>query len=596
MTPDQAAPSRILPAMRRARLLLSLTFLLAGCLAACADAIPHMTTPTAAERDLVSPQRPQPAGAVVATARAPRDPDRPIDNDAPIRFDIHSYREVRRFADQMLETLDEERLWCERQPEVAELRAMLDAHDPETVWRSLLSPAEGEDLRAVDIIAGATAEARGIALRALPPVFLVSRTDLRRYACLYEDIWEYGEEADAGEDDGGHDDGVDEQVAAEVETEQVETQVGLAASRLAQLLGQSVEDYGDLEQSWLSATLVAGWYEEIDGAHELAPGEDGIGEVVLVSSPPMPAFFTSVVSHELVHVLQDQWLDWRLHDLYRDAQTTDALNALRWIVEGDATLNELYEDAPPLRQLLADIEWGPEEHAETDLWIRAYEALTPQESENLFAAYEQGSSILSALRGERGQEAIDELLLDPPESSEQLIHAEKLERGEQPIDLVDLPRLRELLLPASEWRAPIVDRMGEQWLRSLITSASKRTDIARKTAAGWGSDQMALWTSKDGETEVVTWQIVFDDPEEHREGLSGLRRWFFSHTANEAQAAFANMLSWDNPGGGGAARLVTRPRAVWLVASNDPAVADDIANGIRTRIWTNYWSADRPAR
>ncbi len=146
-----------------------------------------------------------------------------------------------------------------------------------------------------------------------------------------------------------------------------------------------------------------------------------------------------------------------------------------------------------------------------------------------------------------------------------MLHAEKLANDEQPISLVDLERLRDELLPAEQWNAPIVDRMGEHWLRSLIGTASKRPGIARTAAAGWGSDQMALWRSTDGEAEVVTWQFVFDDPQEHREGLSGMRRWFFSHTANEAEAVFANMLSWDGPAG--AARLVTRPRAGWLVSA-----------------------------
>ena len=94
--------------------------------------------------------------------------------------------------------------------------------------------------------------------------------------------------------------------------------------------------------------------------------------------------------------------------------------------------------------------------------------------------------------------------------------------------------------------------------------------------------------SQDGETEVVTWQVVFDDPWEHKEGVSGLRRWFFSHTANEAEAVYSNTLSWNGPGG--AARLITRPNAVWLVVATEPTIADSVASGIRTRFWTSYWA------
>lgn len=519
---------------------------------ACVDEIPVSTPPDPSSVQS-GPQQAQPEQQSAA---------------APLRNDIYTYRNVRHFADDMLNVLAEERVWCDKQPEVAELRDKLADHEPEGVWRSLLIPAQGEDLRAVKIIAEAAAEARGIPLHELPPVFLVSRTSLRHFACLTEEIWE-----DPTDED---DDWV----------------VGRPASRLAILLGQNVEDYGDMEQSWLSATLAWGWYGEIPDADELEPGEDGVGEVVIVSKPPMPAVFVGVISHEFVHFLQDQWTGWRLHDWYRDSETTDELQALRWVVEGDATLNELYGEDSPLLELLTDIKWGPEENSEYDLWYRAYEALTPQVSENLFAAYDQGSSVLAALRAERGQAAIDALLLDPPESTEQLMHPEKLANAEQPLELVDLQQLRDELFPETDWNDPIVDRMGEQWLQTLILTGTRFTTLARNTAAGWGSDQMVLWQSQDGSAEVVTWQIVFDNVGHHREGLMGLRTWFYSHTENEALADPNNSISlhrWDGPTG--SVRLAIEPHAVWLVAANDPALADEIAEGILSRVWTNYWSA-----
>lgn len=509
------------------------------------------------EPQQAQPEQPQ---AEQPVAEEPDDPDR--------RASTYSYRDVRQFADDMLEVLAQERIWCDQQPAVAELRAMLDDHEAEDIWRTLLIPAAGEDLRAVDIIAEATAEARGIPLQNLPPVYLISRTSLRHYACLYEEVWE------------------------DPTAEQEDWTVGRPASRLAVLLGQEVEDYGDLEQSWLSATLFWGWYGEIEDAHELEPGEDGVGEVVIVSRPPMPASFVGVISHELVHFLQDQWTDWRLHDWYRDAETTDELEALRWVVEGDATLNELYGDTSPLLELLADVQWGPESNSEYDLWYRAFDALTPQDSVNLFAAYDQGSNVMAELRAKGGQEAIDALLLDPPESTEQLIHPEKLRSDEQPIALADLERLQAELFPDTDWNEPIVDRMGEQWLHTLILSTTRFSTLARSVSAGWGSDQMALWESQDGLAEVVTWQIVFDHVGHHREGVNGLRTWLYLHADEEALADPDDpfgLYRWDGPTG--AVRLVIEPHALWLVAANDPTLADEVAGGILSRTWTNYWSS-----
>ena len=536
-------------------------------LVACSDDIPRAPEDLPSVVESESP--PEQIDDAKQNAQTAAESERTPDPTPPIRTDIYSYRAVRHFADRMLIVLAQERVWCDEQPEVAELRAMLEDHEAEDIWRSLLIPASGEDLRAIRIIAEATAEARGIPMQELPPVLLISRTSLRHYACLYEEIWE------------------------DPTDEEKDWTVGRPASRLAILLGQDVEEYGDLEQAWLSATLAWGWYGEIADADELEPGEDGVGEVVIVSSPSMPADFVGVISHELVHFLQDQWTGWRLHDWYRDAETTDQLEALRWVVEGDATLNELYLEEPPLLELLADIEWGPERNAEYDLWYRAYEALTPQVSENLFAAYDQGRSILGALRAERGQAAIDALLLDPPESTEQLMHPQKLANGELPLELVDLQRLRDELFPEHDWNDPVVDRMGEQWLLSRILSVTRNSAVARFAAAGWGSDQMVLWQSQDGRREVVTWQIVFDDEWQHVEGVFGLRRWFSDHSENEARADSHNPTSqnwWEGPSS--SARLVVRPAAVWLVAANDLALANEVAEGILRRSWTNYWTPD----
>ena len=523
-------------------------------LVACADQIP-----TAEPLELPAEAQEVPS-SVEPDVAGSRDPDRPV------TLDFYSYQHVRLFANLMLETLEQEKTWCDEQPEVAELRGMLNDYEAEDVWRSLLVPAGGEDLRAVEIIANATAEARAIPMQKLPPVFLISRTSLRHNACLTDEVWE---ESNSEDDE-------DEWI------------IGRPASRLALIIGQDVEAYGEQEQSWLSATLAWGWYGEVPDAEDLEPGEDGIGQVVIVSSPAMPAVFASVISHELVHFLQDQWTDWRLHDWFRDSETTDQLQALRWVVEGDATLNQLYGDVSPLMEFLADVRWGPDAHSEYNLWYRAVQAMSPEDSANLFAAYDQGSQVLAELRSKGGQAAIDELLLDPPESSEQLIHGDKLESDEQPIALVDLQHLRAEVLPADQWEEPVVDRMGEQWMGSLINAATKRPDIARKATTGWGGDQMVLWQSIDSDAEVVTWQVVFDNPTEHEQGVSGLRRWFYSHTANEAEPVFANMLSWDGPTG--AARLITRPNAVWLVASNNPEIADEVAADIRSTTWTHYWS------
>ena len=367
--------------------------------------------------------------------------------------------------------------------------------------------------------------------------------------------------------------------------------VGLPASRLALLIGQNVEDYSDFGADLAKRDVVLGLVRRNRGRERVTePGEDGPGIVVIVSKSPMPNVYGSVISHELVHLLQDQWTGWQLHDWLRDASTTDEQEAVRWVVEGDATLNELYEWESPLQEALADIRWGPLMNSEFELWQRAVDSLTPQSSSSVFAAYEQGFDVMGAVRAEGGQEAVDALLLDPPESTEQLMDLEKLRSGELPLELVDLGRLERDLLRGDDWEPPIFDRMGAQWLNSLIAATTSDPDVALRVAQGWGSDQMGLWESQDRALELVIWQVVFDSRHDHDVGVAGLRFWFNAHSDFEATPVGRDLLVWDGPTG--SARLIGGPTAVWLVASNHSAIADYVTDGIRSRVWTNYWALD----
>ena len=131
--------------------------------------------------------------------------------------------------------------------------------------------------------------------------------------------------------------------------------------------------------------LIWGWYGEIEDADELESrgGLTGTRRSRDPSrTPPMPAAYVghadfartwSTSSTESMdrHGGCTHW--------YRDAETTDELTALRWVVEGDGdaqrTVRRLSRRSS---SCLPTVQWGPEANAEYDLWYRAFEALTPQ--------------------------------------------------------------------------------------------------------------------------------------------------------------------------------------------------------------------------
>ena len=68
----------------------------------------------------------------------------------------------------------------------------------------------------------------------------------------------------------------------------------------------------------------------------------------------------------------------------------------------------------------------------------------------LMFPYEAGLEFVSTLYLEGGYPAVDDAFLDPPQSTEQILHPEKYLAGETP-QVVTLPPLTETLVSGWEW-------------------------------------------------------------------------------------------------------------------------------------------------
>ena len=483
-----------------------------------------------------------------------------------------TYLDAQSHTADTLRVAEREQEWCEADDRVHVLRQQLEfSNDVDAVWENLRTPAQGDDLAAVRTIAAATGAARGVVLETLPQVWLVSRTQLRRWGCVSELVMQIREREEAGELNQ-------------------RSMVGEPAARLAQLLGLRDPALTDAVRRQLRITLWGGWYSEPDGYHD-QDATDGAGNIYLVTRAPIPMGKVATISHELLHALQDQLLDWKLHDVFLDPDTTDALTARRWLIEGDASANELTHSSAALSEFVATHPWGPASGMELDLARQASAAMSPHESAATFAPYEDGAAVVARLAREQGHPAVNALLHEPPVSTEQLIHPEKLTNHEAPIALRDLDDLRRILLHASAWEEPIVDRMGEHWLRTLLVSATGDAARSDRAAAGWGGDQIALWRSTtDPEQSIVTMQFVFDDEWEHREGIEGLLAWLVAHSDGEARSAAGQpIVGWDGPAG--SIRLITRSESIWLIATRERSSADQLALGIARLMLADYWDA-----
>lgn len=255
--------------------------------------------------------------------------------------------------------------------------------------------------------------------------------------------------------------------------------------------GLSLEDqFGETATTWVALGLVDGSFEfdELGGAYPFG-FYDPFRDRVVVHTRSIDALIEVVLVHELTHAAQDHEL--REGDFFpADAEAALAYTAL---VEGDATrIEHRYRDQ------LSDDEGAEYDRHERRLAAEA-EALLAEApvadreaveflSRQVLFPYEQGTDFVEELARRDGNDAVDEALEDPPETTEQVLHVDKYLAGEDALDVddVDAPS------------GPEVDEvddgaLGEFVLRELLDRRGLERGDAEAAAAGWGGDRYVTW-------------------------------------------------------------------------------------------------------
>lgn len=264
---------------------------------------------------------------------------------------------------------------------------------------------------------------------------------------------------------------------------------------LLELLGEGVLGFYDSEEERLYV---------VTGAAELEPHEE------------------RTYVHEMVHGIQQQHFD---IEAMREAVegNSDAKLALRALIEGDATLataGYAVEHMTPTERV--------SEPPASPALIRAFRA-APRVIQVLYVfPYQEGSRFVDVLYGEGGWRAVDEAFARPPSSTEQVLHPDKYESSETPLEVV-LPDL----LPAlgEGWELLFEDTLGEMMLRAYLGTRFLIGDPA-DAAAGWGGDRVAVYAGPDGAT-VVQLSALWDTERDAREFHDAFVRFTFLRTAGD---------------------------------------------------------------
>jgi len=136
-------------------------------------------------------------------------------------------------------------------------------------------------------------------------------------------------------------------------------------------------------------------------------------------------------------------------------------------------------------------------------------ATTPHVLQNeLVSPYVDGFALVQALRRRGGWGAVDEIWRKPPETTEQLLHLDKLDARE-PAIAIAAPSVDSL---GAGWSAALDDAMGEEGLR-LIFDDWASGPRAKAAAAGWGGDRyvVARRDAGAGRREIAfAWHLRMD--------------------------------------------------------------------------------------
>ena len=252
-----------------------------------------------------------------------------------------------------------------------------------------------------------------------------------------------------------------------------------------------------------------------------------------------------VIAHELVHALQDQHFnlrrfeDWPKHD-------SDAELAAHALVEGDASfLMMQYVTQSPARQLAflkAMMTGGAGSSEQIEKAPRVLR-------ETLLFPYLQGTAFVTQVYKRGGWEAVTAAFKTLPQSTEQILHADKYHAGEAPQKVA----LRDVSASLGRgWRMADHDVEGEWGLYLVLDEFLQSADVSRRAAEGWGGDRYALFLGPNRAADVVVaHKTVWDTEADAREFFDAyVRRTTKRYGVEPSEVAETGRQLWKTAEGG----------------------------------------------
>jgi len=324
-----------------------------------------------------------------------------------------------------------------------------------------------------------------------------------------------------------------------------------------------------------------------------------------------PLMLGVILSHELCHALQDQYFN--LHDMVDPKlkelkDNNDATAAKECVFEGDATVVMMYwlvmdqgkMDDPAAADTLTSMAIGmqgaldydklvamSEDSGDSSMFggmgksMKGMKELPRFFMESLYTSYIQGSVMINLIKGKGGWKAVDELYRQPPQSTEQILHPEKLVgKRELPVD-VRLPGLNKKF--KGDWTVKEENVMGELGLRILFEIWNKdgERDLGAisDVAAGWGGDRYYYLVNEKTGKDLLVWNIEWDTRQDAGEFVTAYRAMLAARFPGLKKSGHSNpgdkytYQEWEAEPGR-FVKLVTQDKMVGIIDSTDRSCLD----------------------
>jgi hypothetical protein len=192
-----------------------------------------------------------------------------------------------------------------------------------------------------------------------------------------------------------------------------------------------------------------------------------------------------VIAHELTHALQDQHFNLRRFENWPKGDS-DAELAAHALVEGDATLVMTFYVMRDLKRVAAMMKSMNAGASASEKIERAPRVLR----ESLLFPYKQGAEWATQIYRRGGWPLISDAYKNLPQSTEQILHAEKYFAREAPVK-VNFPDIAKQL--GKGWARLDYDVTGEWSYFQILDEYLRAEKESQRAVGGWGGDRFALY-------------------------------------------------------------------------------------------------------